>query len=62
MSVTKSKSHFQYEPGDQVLDLTMDPAIAGVVTAKHDKPDTYRVRLTDRADDVTIHARNLKKR
>lgn len=56
-----TKEHFKYAPGDQVLDITMDPPIPGVVTAKAQKPDTYLVRLQDRATDVVIHARNLKK-
>lgn len=58
---SQTKPHFQYEPGDQVLDLTMDPPIPGIVTAKTAKPDAYQVRLQDRATDVVIHARNLKK-
>jgi hypothetical protein len=55
-----AKQHRQYSPGDQVLDLTFDPPIPGIVTAKHDRPDAYHVRLKDGANDVVIHARNLK--
>lgn len=55
-----AKEHFKYAPGDQVLDLTFDPPINGVVTAKHEKPDAYLVRLTGGSNDVVIHARNLK--
>lgn len=54
-------AHFQYAPGDQILDLTFDPPLPGIVTAKHHKPDAYYVRLKDGANDVVIHARNLKK-
>lgn len=53
--------HFKYEPGDQVQDFTFDPPISGVVTAKAQKPDAYLVRLRERATDVVIHARNLRK-
>jgi hypothetical protein len=53
-----TKQHFQYAPGDQVQDLTFDPSPNGIVVSKHDKPD---VRLNGGANDVVIHARNLKK-
>lgn len=53
--------HFKFEPGDQVQDLTFDPPINGVVTQKHERPDAYHVRLKDGANDVVIHARNLRK-
>lgn len=55
------KAHYQYEPGDQVVDLTFDPPINGVVVGKHEEPNTYVVRLKDCANDVVIHARNLKR-
>lgn len=55
------RQHFKYEPGDQVIDTAFDPPIPGIVTAKHKEADTYYVRLTERADDVMIHARNLKR-
>lgn len=55
------KEHFKYAPGDQVQDLTFDPPINGVVVAKHERPDAYLVRLDGGANDVTIHARNLRK-
>lgn len=53
--------HYQYAPGDQVLDLTMDPPIPGVVTARHEKPDAYYVRLQNGVNDVVIHARNMRR-
>ncbi len=55
-----TKQHFQYSPGDQVLNKAFDPPIVGIVTAKHDEPDTYLVRLKNKANDVVIHARNLQ--
>ena len=54
-------THYQYAPGDQIVDLTFDPSPHGVVTGKHDKPDTYYVRLQGGANDVIIHARNLRR-
>jgi hypothetical protein len=56
-----AKKHFQYAPGDQVLDLRWHPPVPGIVTAKHASPDNYYVRHQDRAEDVPVHARNLKK-
>lgn len=53
--------HFQYAPGDQIQDLTLDPPPHGVVVSKHEKPDAYYVRLDKAANDVVVHARNLKK-
>jgi hypothetical protein len=56
-------AHFQYAPADQVQDLTFDPPPSGIVVAKHEtKPDVYYVRLEGGANDVIIHARNLRKR
>lgn len=56
-------THFKYAPGDQILDLTFDPPIPGVVTAPHaSKSDAYHVRLDGGSNDIIIHARNLKKR
>lgn len=56
-----SKQHFKFEPGDQVLHLLFDPPDRGVVTGKDKEPDTYNVRIADRAEDIRVHARNLKK-
>jgi hypothetical protein len=53
--------HPKYEPGDQVQDIQFDPPINGVVVSKAERPDTYNVRLTERSDDVAIHARNLRR-
>lgn len=55
------EKHYQYEPGDQVQDLTTAPPINGVVISKHEKPDVYCVRLEGGANDVVIHARNLRR-
>lgn len=55
------KQHFKYAPGDQVVDLTFDPPVNGVVTGKHDKPDAYFVRMQGGSNDVVIHARNLRR-
>lgn len=55
-----AKAHFKFAPGDQVQDLTFDPPPSGIVVAKHDKPDAYYVRLENGANDVVIHARNLR--
>lgn len=55
-----AKEHFKYAPGDQVKDVTFDPPLNGVVTAKHEKPDAYYARLAGGSNDVTVHARNLQ--
>lgn len=51
----------QFEPGDQVQDITFDPPENGVVTAKTDKPGVYMVRLDGKSEDVAVRAHNLKK-
>ena len=55
------KEYPKYTPGDRVQDLTFDPAPTGTITAAHEKPDAYFVHLDDGANDVVIHARNLRR-
>ena len=55
-----SKDFFNYGPGDQVVDVTVYPPQHGIVVRKHEKPDTYYVRLNEAVNDVVVHARNLR--
>jgi cytochrome b involved in lipid metabolism len=54
------KQHYQYEPGDQIQDLTFDPPQNGVIVAKHQTPDVYYVRINGATNNVVIHARKLQ--
>ena len=60
-STEQGVKHYNYEPGDQIQDLTFDPPLNGVVTGKHKTPDAYYVRIQNGINDVIIHARNLRR-
>lgn len=56
------KTYYKFEPGDQILDLSCKPHVPGVVTGKFEaRPDWYKVRLKDMANDVAMHAKEMKR-